>query len=164
VKSHELKTWPMPFSAIWEGKKRFEIRLNDRGFEVGDTLILTEWNEKTGKYTGRLIVAVVTFLLGYDEELPGVRPGYVCLSIDVQRTQTTHDDDPFAQPASLPIRPYVGLRQEGPQPWFGPVVAAQFESLCNECDEEIETGDPIRVGPSGAVHNECAYADEPTRQ
>jgi len=39
---------------------------------------------------------------------------------------------------------------------FGPVVIAQFDSLCNACDDEIDEGDPIRVGPNGAVHKECA--------
>jgi Domain of unknown function (DUF3850) len=114
---HELKTWPSPFSQIWDGKKRFELRLNDREFEVGDHLILCEWNEKTGKYTGRQLSAVVTYLLGYDEELPGIRPGYVCMSIEVQRIATPVDGDLFAQPAS--VRPFV----DG----FGPVVTAQFD-------------------------------------
>lgn len=39
---------------------------------------------------------------------------------------------------------------------FGPVMIAQFDSLCNACDDEIDEGDPIRVGPNGAVHKECA--------
>lgn len=33
----------MPFSALWAGTKRHEIRVDDRGFEVGDLLRLREW-------------------------------------------------------------------------------------------------------------------------
>jgi hypothetical protein len=59
--------------------------------------------------------------------------------------------DPFVHDVSAhrSVRPFVGNG-------FGPVVSAQFESLCNECDDEIEIGDPIRVGPEGSVHDECA--------
>ena len=37
---HELKTDPEVFDAVSRGEKKFEIRKDDRGFEVGDTLIL----------------------------------------------------------------------------------------------------------------------------
>jgi len=32
---HELKTWPEPFAGILAGRKRYEIRKNDRGYAVG---------------------------------------------------------------------------------------------------------------------------------
>lgn len=69
--THEIKTWPNEFQAIVEGRKPFEWRKDDRGFEVGDTLRLLEWlphAPTTGDegclaaayYTGREIAVTVT--------------------------------------------------------------------------------------------------------
>jgi hypothetical protein len=40
---HELKSWPEFFSAIETGEKTFELRRNDRNYQVGDVLVLREW-------------------------------------------------------------------------------------------------------------------------
>ena len=55
--THELKTYPKYFQETIEGNKPFEIRKNDRDFQVGDVLILKEWDNI--KYSGREIGAVV---------------------------------------------------------------------------------------------------------
>lgn len=57
---HDLKTWPEPFQAVWIGVKKYEVRKDDRGYKVGDTLLLREWSPETKEYTGRQIVAGVT--------------------------------------------------------------------------------------------------------
>ncbi len=41
---HILKTWPNVFAAVKDGRKRFEWRRDDRGFEVGDVLILKRYD------------------------------------------------------------------------------------------------------------------------
>lgn len=38
--THILKTWPVYFDAIKRGEKTFECRLNDRGFQAGDVVVL----------------------------------------------------------------------------------------------------------------------------
>lgn len=48
MQEHELKTDPQVFDDVAEGRKSFEIRKDDRGFEVGDVLKL----RKT-RYTGQ---------------------------------------------------------------------------------------------------------------
>lgn len=53
------KTWPEYFQKILDGKKNCELRLADFNIKEGDTLILEEWDPKTGEYTGRKIEKVV---------------------------------------------------------------------------------------------------------
>lgn len=59
---HDLKTWPRPFEAVLHGTKTHEIRKADRPFAVGDVLMLREWDPETRQYTGRTLLADVTYL------------------------------------------------------------------------------------------------------
>jgi len=63
MNEHYLKTWPEYFDAVIDGRKPFEFRKNDRGFEVGDILILQEWDPLFRNYTGKSCVRRVTYLL-----------------------------------------------------------------------------------------------------
>lgn len=84
---HELKTWPEPFAAVRSGDKRHEVRRDDRGFAVGDTLRLREWDPAAasfdlgtrGRYTGRVERVRVTYLTRGPEW--GVPAGMVVMSI-----------------------------------------------------------------------------------
>lgn len=58
---HALKILPDYFRAVREGKKRFELRRNDRDFRVGDYLALNEWDGES--YTGRTELVMVTYML-----------------------------------------------------------------------------------------------------
>lgn len=46
---HELKIWPQYYLPVAEGHKTFEVRVNDRGFQSGDTVVLKEWDPKVEK-------------------------------------------------------------------------------------------------------------------
>lgn len=62
MKKVEKKVWPEYFQEILEGKKTFELRINDFEINEGDTLVLKEWNPKTKDYTGREIEKQVGFV------------------------------------------------------------------------------------------------------
>jgi hypothetical protein len=76
--THDLKTVQPHFEAIVSGRKRFEIRKNDRGFQVGDKLLLREWNDQELFYTGFEVVACIAHIL---RDFEGLAPGYVALSL-----------------------------------------------------------------------------------
>ncbi|EOL9688637.1 ASCH/PUA domain-containing protein [Listeria monocytogenes] len=72
-KTHKLKILPEYFRDIAKGRKTFEIRKNDRDFQVGDTLILQEWE---GEYTGYEVPVEVTYITDYEQ-----KEGYVVMGI-----------------------------------------------------------------------------------
>jgi hypothetical protein len=79
--THELKSWPGQFQAMWTGLKRAEFRRDDRGYCVGDLLELREWDPGPREYTGFRLTARVTHLVrGPELDVP---VGYVVLSIEV---------------------------------------------------------------------------------
>lgn len=62
MKKVEKKVWPEYFQEILNGKKNFELRLNDFDINEGDILILKEWNPETKDYTGRELEKEVTYV------------------------------------------------------------------------------------------------------
>lgn len=63
-KEHLLKTWPEYFAVILSGEKTFELCKDDgRGFKVGDTLRLMEYDPATDHLTGRMVYKRVTYRL-----------------------------------------------------------------------------------------------------
>ena len=76
---HSLKTYPCYFDSVLNGEKTFEVRLNDRNYNVGDFLALNEYDPEKTKYTGRSLLVRVTYILD-DEKF--VKRGFVVLSIE----------------------------------------------------------------------------------
>ena len=77
-KWHEVKIAASYYDDVASGKKRFELRKNDRGYKEGDSLKMLEF--KDGKHTGRTIDADIIYML---EEYTGLQEGYCILGIDV---------------------------------------------------------------------------------
>nr|WP_319398218.1 DUF3850 domain-containing protein [uncultured Carboxylicivirga sp.] len=75
---HDLKIYPMYYQAVKLGVKKFEVRYDDRGYKVGDTLMLREFGIEG--YTGQFVEVRVTFILR-DTEMLSHR--YCVLSIDL---------------------------------------------------------------------------------
>lgn len=85
---HELKTDPQMFAHVWNGDKKFEIRYNDRCYQVGDVLVLKD-TVYTGeemeagkplKYTGYEVrVRVIYILRG---PIYGLQKDWVIMGIE----------------------------------------------------------------------------------
>lgn len=87
MKVHSLKTDKSLFGQSFAGSKPWKIRFDDRGFEIGDLLLLEETvhsgiEMKEGaplQYTGRELSRLVTFI--FKGEAYGVKTGYVIMSV-----------------------------------------------------------------------------------
>ena len=75
---HALKIFPEYFDGVRKGKKRFELRKNDRNFHVGDCLALNEWDGE--RYTGRSILVKIDYMMNLDDVMTW-QGGYVLMSI-----------------------------------------------------------------------------------
>ena len=73
---HELKILPEYFEAVTDGTKRFELRKDDRGFAVGDEIVLKEW--KGAEYTGRTVKKQISYIL---KNYTVLAEGYAVLSL-----------------------------------------------------------------------------------
>jgi hypothetical protein len=84
---HTLKSWPEFFEPVLSGQKQFELRKNDRDFQVGDHVVLREWEPNGDRYTGREINKRVTYVLrglgsvGTIAPYKGLSMGYAILGL-----------------------------------------------------------------------------------
>lgn len=90
MKIHELKILPQYFEAVRIGKKTFELRKNDRNFQVNDVLLLKEFNLKEKYetiegtetyYSGRKILRKIVYILKEVPEEMGLSKDYVILGV-----------------------------------------------------------------------------------
>jgi hypothetical protein len=59
---HEMKSWPWFFEEFLSGNKLHDMRKNDRNYEVGDKVMLQEFDPRTGKYSGRELLTKITYI------------------------------------------------------------------------------------------------------
>lgn len=78
MKIHYLKTWPVHFWPLRRGQKTFEIRKNDRDYQIGDVLVCKEYIPKEDRYSGELCCFYVPHML---TNQPFVPPEYVAMSV-----------------------------------------------------------------------------------
>lgn len=78
MKVHNLKITPEYFQDVVSGKKKFEVRENDRGFLLGDILRLKEYDLGNKRYTGQEVIVEIIYLL---ENFDGLKENYVILGI-----------------------------------------------------------------------------------
>lgn len=75
--NHDLKLSQKYFKDVGRGIKTFEIRKNDRNYQVGDTIFFHEVEEETGEYTGWGSKKFkITYITDYAQQ-----DGYVVMAI-----------------------------------------------------------------------------------
>lgn len=77
MQRHELKCWPAAFQAIRAGVKSFEVRVDDRGFNVHDIVVLREFDPESQSYTGQSEERSIREITS--EDAYGVSHGFVVL-------------------------------------------------------------------------------------
>jgi len=60
--THSLKIRPSYFNDILSRKKTFEIRFNDRNYQVNDVLILNEFDYHEDCETGRSVHVLIRYI------------------------------------------------------------------------------------------------------
>ena len=80
---HLLKCDVESFCGIWDGRKTFEFRKDDRGYQAGDVLVLREWGHLAGAagtaFSGRELRRVATYIVRGPSY--GIPVGFVVMSI-----------------------------------------------------------------------------------
>ncbi|MEK5175116.1 ASCH/PUA domain-containing protein [Heyndrickxia sp. FSL W8-0496] len=78
AKNHKLKILPQYFEPVAKRLKNFEIRKNDRDYEVGDLLLLQEcfMDPEGPTYTGRVLERRIIYISDYEQ-----KENYVVLGI-----------------------------------------------------------------------------------
>lgn len=69
--THCLKIWPGEYKAIYDNLKKFEIRVNDRNFNVGDKLVLQMYDPDKEEYMGKELEVRITCIYQGMFGLPG---------------------------------------------------------------------------------------------
>lgn len=77
--SHSIKILPEYFEAVIKGHKNFEVRKNDRNYQVGDRVILKEHD--SDYFTGREVVAEIIYVTDYEQQEGYVVFGFKKLGI-----------------------------------------------------------------------------------
>ena len=147
MKKIEKKVLPEYYKEIRSHRKMFELRKDDSDYEVGDILILREWDGE--KYTGCLTSFEITYILRNCPEY-GLMDGYCILSL-----QTPWWD-------SIIRSPIVTLEGGGEM---------KIERMTEIETSDIEVGDRIHVDhytatcqeitQKGALFLMDQYLDEP---
>lgn len=79
MKMHTVKCETEWLDAVIAGDKTFELRYDDRGYEVGDYLALEEWDPQTQEYKGQIVIVKVIYAFKDERWL---QPNTIAMSIE----------------------------------------------------------------------------------
>ena len=77
MKTHNKKLIHPYFDDVWNGRKTFEIRKNDCDYQVGDLLILRQFDNQ---YEGAYVLTKIIYKI---DNFVGIEQGYCVLGIKV---------------------------------------------------------------------------------
>lgn len=64
---YEMKSWPWFYQAMIAGRKKHDMRdKRKRPYEVGDRVLLREWDPRSGSYTGGQCMFDITYITSND--------------------------------------------------------------------------------------------------
>lgn len=80
MKKVTMKISPKYYEAVLSNDKQFELRKDEDGLEVGDILILKEWDGE--KFTGHFVNVPVRYIMrGEEAERCGVQKGWCVIGL-----------------------------------------------------------------------------------
>jgi Domain of unknown function (DUF3850) len=59
---HQVKSWSHLFDAIVSGAKAYDLRKNDRNYQIGDELVLARYDNIAGRFTGDVCKRTVSYI------------------------------------------------------------------------------------------------------
>jgi hypothetical protein len=169
---HALKTWPAPFEAMRVGRKTFEYRLNDRDFQVGDCLVLQEYNPETDSLTRECLSVRVVYIAAGGQF--GIPPKYCVMSVEPweKATQMPSADPPdfadtLAELASMTDRDrrnLDGWRAVLQAAWEGGFKVGRREASPTEMNAAWDRGYSAGVQAPSTPSSGVAVAEEMQRR
>jgi Domain of unknown function (DUF3850) len=84
---HRVKSWPHLFASTLSGEKKHELRrILDRDYQVGDFLLLQEFDPATEHYSGRELRVKITYITSAESPCAlsksALNPEFCILSIE----------------------------------------------------------------------------------
>lgn len=99
-RTHFLKISPRYFGDVVSGDKMFEIRKDDRGFMLYDTLVLMEYSDSDG-FSGNFTVVSVQYILTSKDFPEGIKDEYCILGLTPGQMDYERDLIPEARRANV---------------------------------------------------------------
>jgi hypothetical protein len=95
---HIVKSWPHLFEATVTGVKTHDMRrTSDRDYQVGDTLVLREYDPTLCVFTGRWADALITYITSADAPCAlsddALHQDFCILSLKLMRTGVAGEGD-----------------------------------------------------------------------
>ena len=84
MNTHVLKIWKTGFEAISSGRRTADVRINDRGFQVGDLILYRVWDPVLDAFDGNSCVVEIVDIV---DNCVAVAGDQVVLSVKLLRRQ-----------------------------------------------------------------------------